>query len=714
MITISFEQFALLSPQQILQSKTNPRTTFSAAKMAELVESIKAHGVHQPILVRPLPAHRLAETFQDRAKGAMLPTHELVCGARRLRASLTAGSPTIPVMVKDLTDDQVYETQLIENLQRDDLSALEEAEGYARLMEHNGINADQVGEKIGKSRSYVYARLKLLDLCPDARTYLREGQLDASRALLIARIPDSKLQIKAADEIAKGNFDYTTQVHEPMSYRKAASYIQNNYMLKLDAAKFDTTCSTLLPDAGSCKTCTKRTGHAPDLFTDVKNADVCTDPPCFRRKEEAHSAAVVAEASAKGQTIIAGKEAQELMPQHSYNAKFKGYKRLDDAADSPTNQPLRKIIGKQMDVEGIAQVMIEHPFAKGTLVAALPNEVVLRLLKIVQSQAAAADKKVDKAVQQFAEEKEAKALAKATDQYEQGWRDTLLSDTWHAINKDNVQVMTSLELCRYLACREALNVHQDNAEALCKLLDLGKVSPQSAINDFVKTTARPDLALALLVMQRDAGRDHYAYNRPKNEALMLVAEIAFGDKLKSVIKDVKTEAQERFLPKPKPAEPPLPHHPAAHASGVRGEAKGGAGAKKARPAAPAAKPKTTAEEAALGIAAAMQGLESGALAPEGADLGTADAAQGMEATALAVAGTSDRPAQETPPVAIGVGQRVRVLATVTGINANYAGSGGKVVKRQENGTWLVNLVGPSGRKFAAASFNTANLEPVES
>ncbi|WP_367847035.1 ParB/RepB/Spo0J family partition protein [Rhodoferax sp. WC2427] len=701
--------FADLPLSAITPSLTNPRKTFHPARLAELTASIASSGVHQPILVRPLPASRL----EDTSKTSPRPEYELVAGERRYRASLAAKRDTIPAMVRDLTDDQVLEIQIVENLQREDIAALEEAEGYERLMQHSSITAEQVGDKIGKSRSYVYARLKLLDLCQEARSSLRDGSIDSSRALLIARIPDHKLQIKAIEDILMGVHDYSTGETAPMGQRAAAAYIQRKYMLKLDTAKFDILRVDLVPNAGSCKTCAKRTGHEPDLFADVKNADVCTDPPCFHKKEEAHNATMVAEAQAKGQTIIAGKEAQELMPQHSYNAKFKGYRRLDDAADSPTNQPLRKIIGKQMDVEGIAQVMIEHPYSKGTLVAVLANEVVLRLLKTVQGQAAAATKTVDKEVQQFADEKAAKAQAKATEQFEQGWRDTLLSDTWHAVNKDDVPVMSSMEFCRYLARREAINIHQDNADALCKLLDLGKVSSHSAVVDFVKTTDRPDLALALLVMQRDSGRNHYAHGRPPNEGLMLVAEIAFGDKLKSVIKDIKAEAQERFLPKPKAAEPLLPHSPAAQAEGEAGggKSKNADGSKKTRPAAPAAKAKTTAEEAALGIAQAMQGIESAALAAEGSDLG-ADA-QGIDATALAVAGTSERPAQEPSAAAIEIGQRVRVLVGVKGPNAKYVGKEG-LVRSRLGAAWMLMFTGKGSKVGSMASFDRNELEVVES
>jgi len=122
--------------------------------------------------------------------------YELVAGERRYRACKLAGLNTIPAMIRSLTDDQVLEIQIIENLQRDDLTELEEAEGYDALMTHSNFTVDQVGEKIGKSRSYVYGRLKLLELTEDSKQAMRVGTLDASRALLIARIPTENCNSK--------------------------------------------------------------------------------------------------------------------------------------------------------------------------------------------------------------------------------------------------------------------------------------------------------------------------------------------------------------------------------------------------------------------------------------------------------------------------------------------------------------------------------------
>lgn len=606
------DEFAFIELPLIEPSLTNPRKTFNEAKLQELATSIKASGVHQPILVRKLPAARLADTSTDPATGKprkVRPAYELVCGERRYRASKLAEVVTIPALIRDLTDDQVLEIQIIENLQRDDLTELEEAEGYEALMQHSGFTADQVGEKIGKSRSYVYGRLKLLELCQEARGSLRDRTIDASRALLVARIPDQKLQIKAMKEIVSGGSYYHG---EPLTYRQAAEHVQRNYMLKLSEATFKITAIDLVPEAGSCKTCTKRTGHDPDLFSDVKGADVCTDPTCFHKKEEVHAANQVKEAKAKGQTVISGKEAQEIaMQPHYSNTKFKGYKRLDSAEDSPTDQPLRKIIGAQMKAEGIKPVMIAHPTKKGEMVECLPNDVAGRLLKTVEGQAAAA-KEVTKEVKALVDEKKAKVEAKLTAQFDKEWRANLVHDAWCEIRDDADIKAFDIKVQRFLALRAARNLSTDDREAVCRILNIGKVGAASGLVDYIKECPSPESVHLLILMQSASAPDDMTYGDKgdfvRNEALMLVAGNVFGAQLDDVIKEIKTEVKDKLWPKVTKA-------PAATAPAARPkEGPGGKAAKKA----PAAAKKLSAEEATQGIAAAMQGLEGASAAPKGA------------------------------------------------------------------------------------------------
>lgn len=573
-----------------------------------------------------------------------------MAGERRWRACQLAKVAQVPAMIRPMTDAQALEAQVIENLQREDVTELEEAEGYESLMKHSKLNADQVGVKIGKSRAYVYSRLKLLDLCQQAREALREGKIDFSRALLAARIPNEQLQIKAVEFMTDDDWR-----GEYPSYRACAQHVQNEFMLRLDTARFKIADANLVPAAGSCLDCKKRTGAEPELFSDIDSADVCTDPKCFHEKSDAQTALLVRDAQDKGQNVITGAEAAELASDHWGNTKLKGYRRLDSTEDSPTDVPLRKIIGAQMEAEGIQPTKVEHPRKKGELIDVLPNETVLRLLKIVDGQAKAS-KEVAKEVRAFADDKKAKAKAKAEAKFERAWRDGLIDRTWTEITS-NMDVVFTIDLHRYLVLRTVRGLSSDDAAAVADVLGLDRVGAHNALIQHAKDTLVPDHLHMLCIMQTDSRVNDYSYNdRVANEGLMLVSGAVLKDQLQQAIKKVKAAAADEYLPKPEPVKPAapkadLPQDPAARAGGGVGQGK----AKKSKP--PAAHagemPKSSAAHAAALIAAALQEADSGATAAaqgdEGAPVAVAQApitgadAQGNEAAPVAAAAAHGLP-----------------------------------------------------------------------
>src|ERR1700726_4717983 len=167
---------------RVQESKTNPRRQFDETKLAELAGNIRQHGVLQPVLVRPLPN---GEPDQ----------FELVAGARRYRASKLAGRDTIPASVRELTDTQCLELQLIENLQRADVHELDEARGYAALMQlqPDTYTVETLAEKIGRSEKYVYARLRLMHLVDEVQQAFYTGKLTIAHAFEMARLtPDDQ------------------------------------------------------------------------------------------------------------------------------------------------------------------------------------------------------------------------------------------------------------------------------------------------------------------------------------------------------------------------------------------------------------------------------------------------------------------------------------------------------------------------------------------
>lgn len=316
-------------------SPTNPRKTFDDAGLQELADNIKTHGVITPILLRTSPPLRPK-------------TYELISGERRWRAARLAGLASTPAIIRDdLSDVEILELQLIENLQRQDLHPIEEAEGYGLMMREHGYTADTLAEKIGKSRSYIFGRMKLLDLNEEGRRLFRGGLLNPSTALLVARIPTQALQMKAIEDITRRDFR-----NDVMSVRQAQKHIQDRYMTRLDNAPFPIDAPDLIATAGGCTNCPKRTGNCPELFDDIDSENVCTDPDCFSAKRLAQAERRL-QAAGPDVKIISGEEADKVMP--SYAVESRTHVKLDNVCyDDPERRTYRQIMAD--DQKGIALV----------------------------------------------------------------------------------------------------------------------------------------------------------------------------------------------------------------------------------------------------------------------------------------------------------------------------------------------------------------------
>ena len=332
-----------LSLAAIVESTFNPRKTFDAAKLQELADSIKAQGLLQPILVRPLPGSRVATT----GRGI---THEVVAGARRYRACQLAGLKQIMAVVCNLSDTAAMEAALIENLQRDDLSELEEAEGYAALCSMSNISKDELASKIHRSIRYIFNRLKLLKLQPLALTALRTGQIDATTALQIASVHDGDLQAKT--------LDYA--ISAKPSTRDLQTWMRNNVMLALNRAPFDINNITLHPSAGACTACPKRTGADPDLFADTTGPDSCCDAPCYHAKAAvSRQAALIKYAEQNIRVIEVDTDEHDDLYIDDYSPVSQI--REDTTSGQPTS--LLDLLGKQGQAE-VGLIAFEHPQTK--------------------------------------------------------------------------------------------------------------------------------------------------------------------------------------------------------------------------------------------------------------------------------------------------------------------------------------------------------------
>jgi ParB family transcriptional regulator, chromosome partitioning protein len=156
----------------------NPRKNFTDTELDQLAASIKERGVIQPIVVRAVPGERDA--------------YEIVAGERRWRAAQRAGLHEVPIAVVEATDKQSLEFAIIENVQRADLNPIEEASGYAALMQEHGYSQDEVAQIVGKSRPHVANTLRLLKLAPPVQHFVRSGKLSAGHARLLVGVPDAE------------------------------------------------------------------------------------------------------------------------------------------------------------------------------------------------------------------------------------------------------------------------------------------------------------------------------------------------------------------------------------------------------------------------------------------------------------------------------------------------------------------------------------------
>ncbi len=237
--------FQYLAIDTIHESTTNPRRTFEESKLQELAESIRHHGLIQPVTVRTN-----ADGF------------ELIAGARRYRAAQLAELFSIPARIVDIDDAQALEWQLVENSQRVDVHPYEEAQGFKRLLDLPGYDVSALVEKSGKSPSHIYARLSLLQLIPAVADAFAQERITASHANLIARLPQES-QAEAYEQCWRK--DWQEKEAHLLPAKNLSAWIQANLYLSLSDAPFDREDPTLNPAAGACVTCPRRSGYNTSL-----------------------------------------------------------------------------------------------------------------------------------------------------------------------------------------------------------------------------------------------------------------------------------------------------------------------------------------------------------------------------------------------------------------------------------------------------------------
>jgi ParB family chromosome partitioning protein len=304
----------------LTESATNPRRSFDQTALSELAESIKTQGILAPLVVRPVGQH-----------------FEIVAGARRYRAAQLAGLETAPVRIVELTDAQALETSIVENLQRRDVHPLDEANGFAALMrlEEPKYSIEQIAAKVGKAPAFILARLKLVELVPQWSRHSRKTR--SAWAMLFCWRSCSPRSRRKPSPLAIRSSTPTAARPSASCFRSGIlqQWIEHNILLELASAPFSKEDAALVPEAGACLDCPKRTGHNVLLFEGLTHADQCSDPKCYAAKVDAHVRQTVAAKPKLVQISTAygtPKDGSAVVPRNKY---------VEIRNDKPTNQKQR-------------------------------------------------------------------------------------------------------------------------------------------------------------------------------------------------------------------------------------------------------------------------------------------------------------------------------------------------------------------------------------
>lgn len=270
--TMSLHQLQFVKLSDINASGTNhlqrEKWELEEPALKELAESIAQKGVIQPIMLRP---------------NGKPGKYFLVCGERRYQASLLANKTEIPAFIKDMTDEEAFDLQITENLQRKDVHPMKEAQAYKALIDANPDKntVPELAHRFGKSEAYITQRLAFNNLIPEMKKEFFEGKMLIGHAQLFCRL--QPVDQKEAFEECK---NFHTKGYQ--SIDEVEEWIDDEIMHVLSEAPFDKKDPQLVPKAGPCTTCPKQSGGNL-LFSDIKEKDRCFDGKCYGAKKLAHT-----------------------------------------------------------------------------------------------------------------------------------------------------------------------------------------------------------------------------------------------------------------------------------------------------------------------------------------------------------------------------------------------------------------------------------------
>lgn len=331
------DRMETIPTEQLRECATNPRKVYD--DIDGLAASIANVGVQQPLVVRE---------SQGKTR------YEIVFGHRRYRAAKKAGLLEVPCVVRQLTDVEVLKAQLAENIARKELHPLDEAEALAVLHGEYKVPAEEIAKEVGKTLSWVHQTLQLRKLCPEARKAFSDGKLNKWGAIEIARIPSQKLQA----EVTKRALEVSGLSHERMSERELKALIREKYMRSLRDAAFSQKDDMLVPAAGACLTCPKRSGNMVDLFEEWKRADVCTDVGCFQDKLDAHWAAIRAKAKEEGKKSLGLEEGRKVFKRGTPSWDSDWVELDAPCPDDPKKRTWREVLGEEALEANVSEVRV--------------------------------------------------------------------------------------------------------------------------------------------------------------------------------------------------------------------------------------------------------------------------------------------------------------------------------------------------------------------
>lgn len=340
----------LLAVAALSPSPTNPRKRFDEAALQELATSIKHDGLLSPIIVRHLEVG-----------------YEIVAGERRYRAATIAEVVEVPCIVRDLSDDDVLRIQVIENLQREDVHPLEEAEGFKALLDRGLYDAKGIADATGKSEAYVHARLRLSELTELPRLALEQELIGIGHALLIARCkPDEQVpalrlaNVETTGDQLRVGWNGATKLPE---LRRA---IENSFTRHMSNATWDLDDSVAEGTEGPCTTCRFRTANNGNLFPELEGEDRCTNRLCWELKREGVFQRKKAQLEAKGPVVLVSESHGKSIVEGAVSKDDYKSITLTDGDFDPENPP-------ESLPEGTVMALVADGLDRGKIVPVVLN-----------------------------------------------------------------------------------------------------------------------------------------------------------------------------------------------------------------------------------------------------------------------------------------------------------------------------------------------------